>query len=433
MDSGLSKLFQSGTSLPGAALAETRSSKSHATISSLVDARDLGLDPMAKVLLSATMMWPAPARLAGAFAACGATVEALAPRRHPVGESKSLAHLHPYRPLQAISGLRDALERSRPDIVIPCDDRAVRHLVALADEDTHFASLVARSIGRLSGYRTLLSRSGFLYEASGLGLDIPPIKEAATESDLKSVLLDIGLPAVVKTDGSWGGEGVSIVRTYDEALAAFRSLAFAPSRLKSLARAAKRQDAHFLLDAIDPQDYAISVQRFVAGTPATCAIACWDGQVVASLHMDVIETREPRDPAAVLNRVFSPQMDETARRIAKQFGLCGFHGLDFIREPSGKLSLIEINPRATQICHLALGEGRDLPAALIAAFEGRMAAPRPVATDASIIALFPRSASQAAHLAGAYHDIPADDPALLHALSAYRESHKRESVAAQNG
>lgn len=387
---------------------------------------------MPKVLVSTTMMWPAPARLAGAFAACGATVEALAPRRHPVGESRSLAHLHPYRPLQAISGLRAVLESAEPDVVIPCDDRAVRHLVALADEDPRFARLVARSIGRLSGYRTLLSRSAFLHEASGLGLDIPPIKEAATESDLKTVLADIGLPAVIKTDGSWGGQGVSIVHSYDEALTAFRSLALAPSRLRSLARAAKRQDVHFLLDAIEPHDYAINVQRFVEGMPATCAFACWQGQVVASLHMDVIETREPKGPATVLNRVFSPQMDEAARSIARQFGLCGFHGLDFIREPSGKLSLIEINPRATQICHLALGEGRDLPAALIAALEGRTATPRPVATQASVIALFPRSGTLSAHLAGAYHDIPADDPDLLRALSAHRDVHKND-LAVQNG
>lgn len=386
---------------------------------------------MAKVLLSTTMMWPAPARLAGAFAACGATVEALAPRRHPIGESKALAKLHPYRPLQAISGLRNALDTARPDLVIPCDDRAVRHLVTLAEEDEQFAALVARSIGRLGGYRTLLSRASFLHDASGLGIEIPPIKEAATEADLKSVLQDIGLPAVIKTDGSWGGEGVSIVHTYEEALAAFRHLALAPSRLRSLARAAKRQDTHFLLDAVDPQDYAISVQRFVEGVPATCSFAAWDGQVMASLHMDVLETREPRGPATVLNRVFSPQMDEAARAIAKQFRLNGFHGLDFIRDASGKLFLIEINPRATQICHLALGEGRDLPAALLAAFEGRTAAPRPVATDASIITLFPQSVgARATRYAGAYHDIPADDPALLHALSAQKDIHSRESLAA---
>lgn len=385
---------------------------------------------MAKVLLSTTMMWPAPARLAGAFAACGAAVEALAPRRHPMGESKALAKLHPYRPLQAISGLRNALESSQPDLVIPCDDRAVRHLVALADEEERFADLVARSIGRLAGYNMLLSRAAFLREAAGLGVESPPIREVATEADLKSALHDIGLPAVIKTDGSWGGEGVSVAHTYDEALAAFRLLALAPSRLRSLARAAKRQDAHFLLDAVDPQDYAISVQRFVEGVPATCSFAAWDGNVVASLHMDVLETREPRGPATVLNRVFSPQMDEAARAIAKQFRLNGFHGLDFIRDASGKLFLIEINPRATQICHLALGEGRDLPAALIAAFAGRTAAPRPVVTDASVITLFPQSVGHGLHHAGAYHDIPADDPALLHALSAQKDSHTRESLAA---
>lgn len=383
-----------------------------------------------KVLVSTTTMWPAPARLAGAFAGCGATVEAFAPRRHPVSESKSLAKLYPYRPLQAISGLRSALENAQPDLVIPCDDRAVRHLVALADEDEQFAALVARSIGRLAGYSTLLSRAAFLHEASGLGVEIPPIRDAATEADLKSVLHEIGLPAVIKTDGSWGGEGVSIVHNYDEALAAFRHLALAPSRLRSLARAAKRQDAHFLLDAVDPQDYAISVQRFADGVPATCSFAAWDGRVVASLHMDVLETRAPRGPATVLNRVFSPQMDEAARAIAKQFRLSGFHGLDFIRDASGKLFLIEINPRATQICHLALGEGRDLPAALVAAFEGRTVAPRPVVTDASVIALFPQSVGHAAHHAGAYHDIPADDPALLHALSAQKDIHARESLAA---
>src|SRR6185312_7245854 len=85
-------------------------SKSRAKISPLIDRQPPRFAVMAKVLLSTTMMWPAPARLAGAFAACGATVEALAPRRHPIGESKALAKLHPYRPLQAISGLRNALE-----------------------------------------------------------------------------------------------------------------------------------------------------------------------------------------------------------------------------------------------------------------------------------------------------------------------------------
>lgn len=372
-----------------------------------------------KILLSTTLTWPAAARLAGAFAACGATVEALAPRRHPVSESQALSRLHAYRPLQALSGLRETLEDSNPDLIIPCDDRAVRHLVALAKEDTRFTGLIARSIGRLDGYDTLLSRKSFLSEAEKLGLETPTTMEIATEADLKAASHTIGFPAVIKADGSWGGEGVSFAQNFDEAVAEFRHLALAPSRLRSLARAAKRQDAHFLLQAVEPQDYAISVQRFVEGTPATCAFACWNGEVLASLHMDVAEAQGPAGPATVLHRVESPQMEDAARRVAKAFGLSGFHGLDFMREASGGLFLIEINPRATQICHLALGDGHDLPAALVAAFESRAPSPRPVATDAQTIALFPQSLPHGQHLVGAYHDIPAEDPRLLHALSAH--------------
>jgi hypothetical protein len=322
-----------------------------------------------------------------------------------------------------LDGLRAVLEASRPDLVIPCDDRAVRHLTALAAQDGRFAALIARSIGRLDSFDRLFSRSGFLAEAEGLGIETPVTREAATETDLKQALHLTGLPAVIKTDGSWGGEGVSFASHFDDALVAFRHLALAPSRLRSLTRAAKRQDAHFLLQAAEPQGRAISVQQHIDGTPATCAFACWNGEVLASLHMDVVSSRESAGPATVLRRTQSPQMDDAARRIAKGFGLCGLHGLDFMRDALGRLYLIEINPRATQICHLALGSGHDLPAALLAAFENRAAASRPAATTADLIALFPQSLPHGPHLAGAYHDIPADDPDLLHALSTNKDMH----------
>ncbi len=316
------------------------------------------------------------------------------------------------------------MEASKPDIVIPCDDRATRHLVALAKEDVRLADLIAFSIGRLASYETLFSRNTFLDAAAKLGIEVPATRAVATEADLKAALHATGLPAVIKTDGSWGGDGVSFAQNFDEALSTFRHMALAPSRLRSLARAAKRQDAHFLIQAVEPQDYAISVQRYIEGTPATCAFACWNGEVLASLHMDVVQTREPAGPATVLRRVVSPEMDDAARSIAKHFGLSGFHGLDFMRDKSGRLHLIEINPRATQICHLALCDRRDLPAALIGALEGKPAKPRVAVTSAEVIALFPQNLGQ--HIAGAYHDIPADDPKLLHALSA----HRADAVAA---
>lgn len=382
----------------------------------------------ARILLSTTVVWPQPARLAGAFAACGATVEALAPRRHPVAESKSLSRLHPYRALQALNGLREAIDEAAPDLILPCDDRATLQLVTLAREDARYAELAARSIGPIESYQAIFSRNAFLNLAAALGIKVPPTRQAGTEVELKAALHATGLPAVIKTDESWGGDGIFIARTLDEALSIFRHLALAPSRLRSLVRAAKRQDAHFLLNAADPRASAISVQRHVEGTQATCAFAAWKGQVLASLHMDVLETVSPFGPATVLKRSLSSEMEEAAHAIAERFDLSGFHGLDFIRDPSGRLHLIEINPRATQICHLALGAGQDLPAALMGALTGRPIEARAPVTLSQTIALFPQSTQLGAHLAGAYHDIPADDPKLLHALSALRKAQTSDGL-----
>ena len=53
-------------------------------------------------------------------------------------------------------------------------------------------------------------------------------------------------------------------------------------------------------------------------------------------------------------------------------GLSGLCGFDFMQEANtGKAYLIEINPRATQVGHLTLGGGRDLPAALYGAVTGQ--------------------------------------------------------------
>ena len=96
-------------------------------------------------------------------------------------------------------------------------------------------------------------------------------------------------------------------------------------------------------------------------------------------------------------------MDEAARRIARRFALSGLHGLDFVRDAGGIPHLIEINPRATQICHLALGAGHDLPSALL----GQK--PRPIATKKPLIALFPQAWSTgrlSPDASAAYLDVP---------------------------
>jgi hypothetical protein len=177
-------------------------------------------------------------------------------------------------------------------------------------------------------------------------------------------------------------------------------------------RAVLRKDAHFLQAALAPKAASVQVQRFIKGKPATSAFACRDGEVLAAIHVDVVESRGTTGPASLVRRTDCSRMEEAARRIARRFALSGLHGLDFVRDEDDVPHLIEINPRATQICHLALGAGHDLPSALLGL------PPRSIATDKSLIALLPQawvSGRLAPGAATAYLDVPWDDPAVVSA------------------
>jgi hypothetical protein len=101
-----------------------------------------------------------------------------------------------------------------------------------------------------------------------------------------------------------------------------------------------------------------------------------------------------------------------------RLNLSGLHGFDFMLEAhTGNAYLIEINPRATQVGHLTLGRGRDLPAALYAAVSEQALQPAPRVTENDTIALFPQEwirDPKSPFLRSAYHDVPWDEPKLLH-------------------
>jgi predicted ATP-grasp superfamily ATP-dependent carboligase len=358
-----------------------------------------------KILLLTTVDWPSAALLAGALAALDAEVEAVFPPGHVLALSRHLARAHRYRALAPRASFAAAIDEARPNLVIPCDDRAVRILLALGRPDLD--TLLERSLGRLSSYPALMARATAAGAAREEGLAAPESVGVETAEAFEAQLRRFGLPAVLKVDGSWGGDGVAVLRTRQQAERAWRKLARPPSRLRSLARAVLRADTHFLADAWMPKTPHVVLQRFIAGRPATSAFVCRDGEVLAALHMDVVAWQGATGPAAILRPVDCPRMAEACRAIAKRFGLSGFIGLDFMRDEAGTAHLIEVNPRATQICHLALG------ADLAAAFLGKT--PRAPMTDKPLIALFPQAASLDSEgvLATAFWDLPGDDPRVL--------------------
>jgi len=375
-----------------------------------------------KVLLVTTVGWTSTARYAGGFAAASWSVEALCPSGAPVRLSRYIDDWHAYRPLRALSSLRKAIDKATPDLVVACDDRAISHLLRLyakemkaRGEESPFVRLMRRSFGTPENFAGMMSRAGSMQTAAKIGIRTPQTISIQDETELELCLSLLGLPAVLKVDGSWGGDGVVVARTKQEALSAFRSLLRPASRLRNVARALKRKDAHYLVAAFSPPPRHVSVQKFVAGRSSASAFACWKGEITGALYYDVLVADGAIGPPNVIRRVDCPQMAEASRRVAKQFGLSGIFGLDFIRDQAGDVHLIEINPRTTQGGTLAFGAGRDLPSALVASVTQCEASHRPAITS-DIVVFFPREWQRdpaSPHLTSGYHDVPWDDPAVL--------------------
>ena len=119
-------------------------------------------------------------------------------------------------------------------------------------------------------------------------------------------------------------------------------------------------------------------------------------------------------PPNVIRRVECPEMAAATQRIARHFELSGIHGMDFLRDSSGAVHLLEINPRATQGGALAFGPGRDLPAGLASCLQPLAGMRTPILNDT--VAIFPREWQRdpaSPWLRSAHHDVPWDDPAVL--------------------
>jgi hypothetical protein len=377
-----------------------------------------------RILINTTVRWPSVARYAGAFALSSCHVEVHSPSHAPVCASCYVRKHHPYRPFFPLASLRAAIMASEPDLIVSCDDRAVAHVLRLYEQacategkGSPIAALVERSLGSPENYPSLISRSGFIATARDLGVRAPETFTIAAEEDLEHCLTRISLPAVLKVDGSWGGDGVAVVRSREEARAAYRRFSHPPSRIRSVARAGRRRDAHYLLQVLAPSRLVVSAQRFIPGHQAASAFACWKGEVVGAIYYDVLVAQGTIGPPNVIKRVNCAEMDAATRQIAHHFSLSGIYGMDFIRDAAGAVHLLEINPRTTQGGILPFGQGSDLPAALAACVAPDDTTVRPAISN-DVVAFFPREWQRdpgSLYLTSAHHDVPWDDPAVLRA------------------
>jgi predicted ATP-grasp superfamily ATP-dependent carboligase len=249
------------------------------------------------------------------------------------------------------------------------------------------------------------------------GIRTPKTEVVSKLDDLKDWNIRNGFPAVLKANGTSGGYGVRIVNTMEEAERALRFLQAPPRLLRAAKHALLDRDVTLILPALRRRQFVVNAQAFVDGREATSAVACWKGKVLAALHFEVVSKRSSSGPATVVRRIENAEMSAAAEKMVRRLNLSGVHGFDFmLEEQTGNAYLIEINPRATQVCHLAFGSERDIPAALCAALSGKDAQPAPIVTEKDTIALFPQEwtrDSESQFLQSGYHDVPWEEPELV--------------------
>ncbi len=342
------------------------------------------------VLLVTTCWWAATAHFAHLLVHAGCRVSALSPQGHAVQavDGVTLYRQRPYLPIRRIA---EVIRHSKPNLIVPADDRAVAYLHRLHKSGTSSErALIERSIGSPEHYDTVLSRVRLLALAQRLGIAVPANTAVASVDDMSRVLQRDRGPWVVKTDGAWSGHGVRIVTSRERAVNAAHGLRRRQQLAPALLRLLIYRDPYWLAASMRRERPELSVQGFVDGWPATLAMFCSGGKVVAATSADVLARAHETGPAVIIKLVDRPDMMAAAHKLADALGLTGFYGLDFmIEQETGRALLIELNPRVTPLVNVRVGKAGDLIAAAIEVISGRRLMRRNEAPGTDLVAHFP--------------------------------------------
>jgi hypothetical protein len=356
----------------------------------------------------------------------GCVVDAVCPAGHPLGQIKAVRKTYHHRGLMALQSFADAIAAVHPDFIIPGDDLATSCLHRLYDRELQrgevgrpVCQLIERSLGSPESFPIVYERAAFMKLAREAGIRATKTAVIASLAELRNWILQAGLPTVLKANGTSGGTGVRVVHTLEEAEQAFQALQSPPLFLRAVKRALIDHDRTLLRPSLLRSRSVVNAQEFVSGREATSAVACWQGTVLAKLDFEVLHKRDSAGPSSVLRLIDNAEISAAAAAMAARLNLSGLHGFDFMLEAhTGAAHLIEINPRATQVGHLRLGPGHDLPAALYAALTGESVRPASRVTNNDTIALFPQEwlrDPKSPFLRSAYNDVPWEEPELVRA------------------
>jgi len=372
------------------------------------------------LLIISSVWWPSSAKLAVALASYGCRVEGVCPPDHPFSFVDGITKIYPYRGLDSLKSLHEAISLSKPYLLVPCDDGVVWQLHELHRSRPELRPLIERSLGAASGYEFLSGRAELLQLAQELHIRVPRTKPVSTSDDLKEHFTSPGISGILKLDGTNGGKGVHVVHSLEEARTAFAAMRRPVTLLTALGRWLVIHDALALWNRTNRRHPAVVLQQLIAGRPANTMMVCQNGKVLAMVTVEVLCAQGSIGAALAVRLIENEEIRTAAERIAERLQLSGFHGLDFILEKETEHAyLIEMNPRCTQLGHLPIAGQGDLAGIFCRAFTDANPQLQQRSFCEKTIVFFPQAIMSNAkfpYLQTSYVDVPWGEPRLVREL-----------------
>jgi len=316
------------------------------------------------------------------------------------------------------SSLEKAFAAFRPDIIVPCDERAVSivdHWIGGQQASPLSAGLrdcLVASLGKPERLAERSSKLRTLELARSIGVHTPRETKVTSRAECEQVAASFGYPVILKLSHGAGGNGVRLCRTAEQLGAAFRDFERGLSAVKAWRRRLLRRDWF-------GSRFDILVQQFIPGRPAMSCIAVSGGRPLSIVTGFAENVTEPMGPASIVRIVDIPEIRQMTQAMAEAFEASGFLSFDFIVDEAGRAVLLECNARPTQIMHLGHLVDVDLARALHGVLQGAHEAPCEAPRGEREVAFFPQEWKRdpaSSTVATGFHDVPWEDPVLLRAI-----------------
>jgi hypothetical protein len=284
-------------------------------------------------------------------------------------------------------------------------------------EDPPMLPLIERSLGNSSSYSLVHSRFQLLTLARTLGITVPRTELIHQAQDMADWVAEQPYPFLLKKDGTWGGQGVRVVRTAAELKETFHLLSQPESLNARIATWLRTGNGAAFARLRCLRSPELTAQAFIEGTPANSMYACHNGEVLGEVQARVAASRGKTGPSIVIQLMQDSRIHAAGVKLARELNISGFFGLDFmLDERTGEPYLIECNPRATQLGHLSVAGQADLASVLWAQWQGVHTPSPEDASLGSAIWIYPdgrRLTEETASFSGCRPDAPPEEMAEL--------------------